>query len=121
MQDDNNIPQDILSVVREDQNLRKEMTRLAEHIKTLREKRRKFDDIIYNYMVKHNLKKIQDIKISFVKPKTKRKTLKEKKKDAFNLFYQNGIEDPSSFWNDFKQTQKYIENKESKEYEYYLE
>lgn len=103
------IPTHIASILRETQNIRKEITRLSAHIKALRLAKSRLEPILFDYMEEKNMTKIANITIASVRPKNKRKPIKEKKQDAYQLFYSEGIEDPESFYKKFLSTQKYIQ------------
>ena len=109
------IPTHIRAVANEVASIRKEICRLNQCIKSLRQLKSGRESILYDYMESKNIKNIQGITISSVKPRTKRKTVRDKKRDAYELFEEEGIEDPESFWKKFQRTQKYIARESEKD------
>lgn len=95
--------------VRNLKSINESIKRHSDQLKTLREKKKAAEDRLYRYMSKNNLDEYQGYKISKLTPKKKikRKPEKEKKQDAIDLFCQNGIQDPETFWEQLKSTQKY--------------
>lgn len=109
------LPLQLRPVVRETQNIRKEIKRLTQHIANIRQMKKKHEETIYRYMVENDVKKIDEITRSSIKPRTKRKPLKEKKRDAYALFQDEGIQDPETFWTRLQRTQKYVKKMEGEE------
>ena len=96
--------------VDEIKKLEKEIKRTNEYLKKLRERKKVCESNLYKIMEKNNEEELFGVKINKVKPKEKkiRKKASDKKKDAINLFYEIGIPDPKSFWEEFQKTQKVI-------------
>jgi hypothetical protein len=95
--------------VYEIRNIEAEIKRLSSRASELRKKKHQCEENLYNYMVAHNLQKVENINISKVTPKqTFRKNKTEKKRDALRLFRDIGIPDPEGFWKDFQSTQKVV-------------
>jgi hypothetical protein len=94
-----------------------EIKRLNVHIKKLREQKKEAEFHLYEYMVRNEIDRYKNITIKSVtpKPKIKRKTLKEKKRDAVRLFHEIGVPDPENFWDQFQSTQKAIPQKNEEE------
>ncbi len=90
--------------------LRKEIKRLNKMTKVLREKKKIREKAMYETMIKKDIDKYGDITIKSIKPRSlkPRKKLEEKKKDAFELFINEGIINPEDFWEKFVKTQKVI-------------
>jgi hypothetical protein len=85
--------------------------RNIDHGRKLRQQREQVNLRLYNYMQRHHLEEYGGIRIKAVSPKTrmKRKSMKQKKKEAVELFTQIGIPDPDGFWLEFQSTQKNTE------------
>lgn len=105
-----NLPTNVSYSLREVQNIRKEIKRLGDHVKELREHKKSPESVLYEYMQNNEIGKLAGITIGSVKPKpkVKRKTMKEKKEEALALFETEGIEDPERVWENLKRTQKSI-------------
>jgi predicted nuclease with TOPRIM domain len=98
------------SIAQEIKRIRKELKRLGDRAKELREQKQKSEERLYNIMKRNDLKDVEGIKRSTIAPKvrTKRKKESDKKRDAVNLFNEVGITDTEWFWNRLKETQKYV-------------
>lgn len=107
----------MIGTCREVLSIRREIKKLNAAVKELREREKPLKQLIYDFMSKRALPKIVvqkptgaspagEITLRSVSPKTKRKTIKEKKRDAFDFFRQNGIDNAEFFWSEFQQTQK---------------
>jgi hypothetical protein len=100
--------------VREINSINAELKSLTAKAKVLR--KQKFDKqaLLYKYMKSKNMEVCDGTKIKSITPKDKikRKPDSEKKKDAIELFRVEGINDPDSFYEKFKRTQKYVPNEE---------
>lgn len=99
------------SYVKEIQSIKEELKRINSHAKKLREQKKAAEKRLYQYMKNNDLPKYEGITIKSITPKEAkpRKPAKAKKSDAINLFYQIGVPDPESFWDEFQQTQRYEE------------
>jgi hypothetical protein len=100
------VPLHIEMAAREINTIRAEISRIGKYVKTLRQKKQKLTDVLYVFMSEKGLKKYNNITLASIKPRTKRKTIKEKKKDAMELFEKEGISDPEGFWLDFQRALK---------------
>ena len=96
--------------VHEIKSLRKEIKRLNEHMKTLRDQKNITEGYLYQYMKKNGVEKLDGITINSIKPRSEqlpRKKKSEKKRDAVVLFQNIGVADPESLWVEFQATQRY--------------
>lgn len=98
------------SYVRECDNLTKEIKRMNDVLKKLRDQRSTAQLRLYEYMRRHNLEKYGTYTLKSVTPRSKvpRKKEAEKRADAIELFRSKNIENPEELFDQFKQTQKYI-------------
>ena len=94
--------------VREINSIDQELKRLRAHIKELTTQRLRAQTHLHQYMVRHQLDEVEGIKLTKItpKPKTIRKSLKEKKQAALELCLEVGINDPDLFWEQWQKTQK---------------
>jgi len=96
-------------------SLRKEIKRLNEHMKTLRDQKNLTEGRLYQYMNKNGIEKLDGITINSIKPRSEhlpRKKKSEKKRDAVELFQQIGVSDPEGLWTEFQATQRYQDREE---------
>jgi hypothetical protein len=100
------IPVGIMGAAREIASIRKEMKRLNQIIKTLRAKEKPLKEVVYEYMAKKGVDQVLEVTLKSVKPRTKRKTIQERKRDAYAFFQKEGIDDADGFWREFQLTQK---------------
>nr|QBK85424.1 MAG: uncharacterized protein LCMAC101_00110 [Marseillevirus LCMAC101] len=101
--------------VHEIKSLRKEIKRLNEHMKTLRDQKNLAEDRLYQYMKKNGIEKLDGVTIGSIKPRSEhlpRKKKSEKKRDAVELFEQIGVSDPEGLWTEFQATQRYQDREE---------
>jgi hypothetical protein len=93
-----------------------EIRRLNTQVKTLRELRKIEEIRLYQTMKTYNIDKFEGYSKANLEKKCepkeniKKRTAKEKKIEAINLFRKVGIPDPDSFWLEYKKTQKTIIN-----------
>jgi hypothetical protein len=94
---------------REIKSINFEIKRSNTRLDTLRSQRKQKQDFLYKYMIDHNMEKYEGVTINSIRPKelNKRKPEIEKKKDAIELFTQEGIIDPEDFYTKLKNTQKF--------------
>lgn len=97
--------------VREINSIKEELKRINQRAKLLRTQKKEAESRLYRYMLRNDLEKYEGITLKSIEPKQPRprKPVKAKKKDALALFYEVGIPDPDSFWEEFQQTQKYVD------------
>ena len=103
------------SYVRELDSINNELKRIRSHVKQLTIQKKIAEKRLYDYMKRNNLEKCGNYNIKKItpKPKVPRKTQKQKKQDAINLFKMKGIENPEKLFEEFKNTQKSINGGES--------
>jgi len=96
------------SYVREIASIDRELKRLRAHIKELTQQRAKAQEHLYAHMTRNRLEEVEGIRVEKVTPKVKvqRKSAKEKKQAALQLFMEVGINDPDTFWEDLQKIQK---------------
>jgi hypothetical protein len=111
------IPVGVMGAARELKSIRKEIKRLNEIIKTLRTREAPLKKIVYDFLSQKGMQRLDTITVKSVAPKQKRKTIKEKKRDAFMFLQEQGIDDVEGFWKDFQSTQKVILQTEPAEYD----
>lgn len=92
-----------------------ELKRINDHAKNLRLQRTTILNALYRYMSSNNLEKVsygkREISLKQCAPKEKRgptKPKKEKKREAIELFRNEGIPNPEKFYEVFESTQKPI-------------
>ena len=97
------------SYVRECDNLTKEIKRVNEVLKKLREQRSTAQTRLYEYMKRHNLEKYKTYTLKSVTPRSKvpRKKEAEKRADAIELLKSKNIQNPEELFEELKATQKY--------------
>ena len=107
--------------VKEIKSLTSEIKRSDDRIKGLKEQRKSKQKLLFKYMDEHELEKYEGITINSIRPKDsiKRKSEKEKRKDAIDLFRQIGIENPEEFYLEFKNTQRIIRNNDEDDSDLY--
>jgi hypothetical protein len=110
------IPSHIRAVIGEVSNIRKEIYRLNQHVKTLRNLKSGRESILYDFMSAKDIKNLEGITFASVRPRPKRKPIKEKRRDAYELFEEEGIPDPESFWDRLQRTQKYVPSENEDEF-----
>jgi len=94
--------------VNEIQSIEKEERRLRARAKKLREQKKVAQTHLYQYMESRGLERYKSITKKSIQPRTRRprKKIKDRKRDALDLFRTTGIPDPEKFWQDFQRTQK---------------
>jgi len=103
---DAHTPVGIKGAIHELQSIRKEVKRLNKILKSLREREKPLKVVVYDHLVKTNQTKLGEITLRSVTLPTKRKTVKEKRMDAYVFFQEQGIDDIDGFWREFQRTQK---------------
>ena len=100
--------------VAEIKSIEKEEKRLRTRQRKLRLQKKRAQAYLYTYLESQGIEKYDGITKKSIQPREKktRKKIKDKKKDAMELFRMTGIPDPEKFWTDFQTTQKitHIEN-----------
>jgi hypothetical protein len=99
-------PVGIRGAVHELQSIRKEIKRLNSLLKSLREREKPLKVLMYDHLIKTNQTKLGEVTLRSVTPRTKRKPIKDKKRDAYAFFQEQGIDDVDGFWREFQLTQK---------------
>ena len=102
--------------IHEIKSLRKEIKRLNDHMRTLRDQKNITEGRLYQYMKKNGIEKLDGITINSIRPRSEhlpRKKKSEKRRDAVELFQQIGVSDPEALWAEFQATQKYQGQEES--------
>ena len=94
--------------IREINSLDQEIKRLNARLKILRNQKKDKQKLLYKYMIKNKLESYGGKTIASIRPRDTihRKTEKQKKQEAIILLREAGIEDPESFYNEFKEKLK---------------
>lgn len=100
-----------VSYVHEIAKLDVEIKRLQSKLKELRNEKKLKQKYLYEAMKRHNEAKVGSFSLKSLEKSinsipVKRKKLRDKRKDAINLFRTIGIPHPEQFYNEFQATQK---------------
>lgn len=90
--------------VYEIQSIDKELKRLNQHIRNLREQKKRAETDLYNYMDRHNIEQVEGIKIQKIRPKERKKVKpkKQREQDAINHLRRMGFSFPEKFYKELK-------------------
>lgn len=96
------------SYVRQIESLNKEIKRLNSVVKKLRSQRSTIELHLYNTMEKNHIEEVGKYKLEKLKPKekVKRKSKKQQKKEAISLFYEIGVPDPETIYEELERRKK---------------
>lgn len=94
-------------------NITEALSGLHERGKELRKQRDSLKKKVYDYMEKYDIEKINGHgrKYYYIKPKTIRKSEKQKCIDGINYFkHVLKVDNPEKAWEDFKRSQKVLDD-----------
>ena len=94
--------------IKEIESINRELKRLGDLSKRLREQKKLAQHRLYNYMERRGMCEYGGIKRSSIapKPSLKRKTQREKMESAMDLFRREGVVDPRALWERLQASRK---------------